>query len=64
MFQEPIDYESDEEGSDEEGWDDFLDDVEDNKDSFLPLYQGKNLLVPTHVNSGPWMRTCRLSHYE
>jgi hypothetical protein len=25
--------------------------------NFLPLYQGKNTpLVPTHVNSGPWMR--------
>jgi hypothetical protein len=30
--------------------------------SFLPLYQGKNLLVPTHVNSGPWMRRTGHSH--
>jgi hypothetical protein len=31
--------------------------------SFLPLYQGKNtLLVPTHVNSGPWMRRMGHSH--
>jgi hypothetical protein len=30
--------------------------------SFLPLYQGKKLLVPTHVNSGPWMRRTSHSH--
>jgi hypothetical protein len=30
--------------------------------SFLPLYQGKNLLVPTHVNNGPWMRRTGHSH--
>jgi ribonuclease HI len=31
--------------------------------NFLPLYQGKNtLLVPTHVNSGPWMRRTGHSH--
>jgi hypothetical protein len=31
--------------------------------NFLPLYQGKNtLLVPTHVNSGPWMRRMGHSH--
>jgi hypothetical protein len=28
----------------------------------LPLYQGKNLLVLTHVNSGPWMRRTGHSH--
>jgi hypothetical protein len=31
--------------------------------NFLPLYWGKNtLLVPTHVNSGPWMRRTGHSH--
>jgi hypothetical protein len=31
--------------------------------NFLPLYQGKNtLLVPTHVNSGPWMSRTGHSH--
>jgi hypothetical protein len=30
--------------------------------NFLPLYQGKKLLVPTHVNSGPWMHRTGHSH--
>jgi hypothetical protein len=31
--------------------------------NFLALYQGKNtLLIPTHVNSGPWMRRMGHSH--
>ena len=31
--------------------------------NFLPLYQGKEtLLVPTHINSGPWMRRTGHSH--
>jgi hypothetical protein len=37
MFWEPMDYESDEEGLDEEGWDDFLNDAEDNEDNTMDV---------------------------
>jgi hypothetical protein len=37
MFREPMDYKSDEEGLDEEGWDDFCNDAEDNEDNAMDV---------------------------